>query len=361
MKISAVLREARRDVSTGTSRTLIIWVVYVALVGLLILHELFTVTGIIDQANSYQAAGANTHIIIAQGRVDGAACEALSHDYNVHSAALRSEPAKLKVTVMNAAPLDRLIATPGIAGMLEAVGPEGPAITRAGALVSEQVTDILGPGHLPLATEAGELTIAGVFPYPDDGRMTGLGFSAIFPDTVQAEPYDQCWLKSWPEHPNTLALLNSALLPANKTETQAPQITQWNTTLGTSFDGTLLFDSRISRFDPYLTLLIGAVLGFSAVRSRKLEHASARHAGVSPPALLGIQLVQQSVWILSGSVLLTGVAWLIGANYPDSTATLIGLALRSIVLGAIGALSGVSVAACTIRERSLFAYFQNRS
>jgi hypothetical protein len=191
--------------------------------------------------------------------------------------------------------------------------------------------------------------------------MAGLGFSAIAPEVIQAKPYDQCWVKSWPEHPDTLSLLNSVVLPSDSTDAQPPQLTQWNTTLGASFDGATQFEQRISRFDPYLAILLGAVLGFFTVRSRRLELASARHAGVSTPAQLATQLLQQGVWILLGSVLLMSVAWLIALDYPDATAPLLGLALRSVALGTVGALSGATIAVCTIRERALFAYFQNRS
>lgn len=361
MKLTAVFREASRDVSTGTSRTLFSWVVYVALVGLLVLHELFTVTGIIDRAEAYQAAGANTHIVISDGRIDGAACEALSRDHDVQSGAMRKVPEKLRVAAMSSVPLDQWVATTGMTGILDATGPDGEAISRAGVLVSEQVTDELGPGFLPLATDAGDLTFAGVFPYPDDGRMAGLGFSAIAPEIVQSKPYDQCWVKSWPEHPDTLSLLNSVVFPADSADAEPQVLTQWNTTLGASFDGATQFEQRISRFDSYLAILLGAVLGFFTVRLRRLELASARHAGALTAAQLMTQLLQQGVWIVLGSVLLTSVTWLLALGYPDATAALLGLALRSVALGAVGAFSGVTIAVCTIRERSLFAYFQNRS
>ena len=74
-----------------------------------------------------------------------------------------------------------------------------------------------------------------------------------------------------------------------------------------------------------------------------------------------MQLLQQSVWIFLGGALLAGIAWNIALGYEESAETLVGLALRIIALGTTGAVNGVAVAVCTIRERALFAYFQNRS
>ncbi|WP_336659616.1 hypothetical protein [Leucobacter sp. USHLN153] len=346
---------------SGASRTLMLWIAFVALTALLVMYELFSIIGIIDEAVAFQSAGANTRIVNAPSRIDGAACDALSREHDMQSAAFRAEPTQLKISAMKSVPLEQWIATPGIAAVLAATDSEGRPATGAGALVSEQVVELLGSGGIPIGTNSGKLTIAGVFPHPDDGRSTGIGFSAVYPDVVQEAPYDQCWVKSWPEHPEALSLLNSVVIPSTDPDVEPAQLTQWNTTLGASFDGAHQFAYRLSRFTSYVSLLIGVSLGFFAVRTRRLEIASALHAGVSTRALVAIQLLQQSVWVFLASVVVGSAAWVVAVTHRGSLESLMDAASRIIVLGGIGALGGVIAAVFTIRERALFMYFQNRS
>ena len=361
MRLSSAIREASLDLSTGAARTLFTWCVFVLLLGLLVLHELLTVTALIDRAQAYQLSGANTRIVSAAGRIDGHACDALAWQYGVQSAAMQTLPDQLRADVMSSVPLKHVAATPGVVGVLGARGADGHPLSTAGAIVSDAVTELLGRHVTELATDVGEIVLAGVFRYPDDGRRAGLGFTAVFPEPLAAHPYDECWVRSWPEHPDTLAMLNSVVLPADTVETAAPELTQLNTTLGISFEGERLFTDRLSRFNPLLALLGSGILAFFAVWARRLEIAAARHAGVTLADVLVVQLLQHGVWIVLGAAFVVCLGGAIGLGYPDAWSTLTELSLRSIGLATVGALLGVCSASASIRERALFRYFQHRS
>lgn len=360
MRPSAIAREVRRDIVSGATRAASTWIVFTALLLVLVLHESLTLTGILRAAEAYQTAGANIRLVVADGRVDGAACAALADEYGVASAALRvlNEPARAEV--MRAAPLNQVTATPGIGEMLDATGRGGGPVDRAGVLVSEQVTEHLGSPDRPWPSDAGPLDVAGVFPYPEDGRRTGLGFAVISPELPGEEPYDECWIRSWPEYPDFGSLLSSVVLPATSPDTPAPEITQLNTSLGAGFDGAALFRDRASRFNAYAALGIGAVVGVVAARRRRLEIASARHAGASPGDVLLIHTLQHASWIAAGCAVAFSAGALSSAAAPGAVGTLTELTLRTVSLGGVGALLGVVVTVCAIPERSLFDYFKQR-
>ena len=370
MRAAAVLREAARDVGTGTSKLLLYFLVYLAVLGLLTAHEVSSVAAVIDAAQRFQQAGANVRIVSSAGRVDGAACVALADNYDVTAAAVRQLPGQFRATTMRSVPLPQYVATPGIEQVLGVERPGGGAGAHAnggevggsdtGVFVGSQVIDQFGEGLQTLAGEPEELVVAGVFPYPDDGRMAGYGFAVVMPEPTSSEPYDECWVKSWPELPEINGLLHSVVIPADKPDAPSPDLSQLNTTLGRTFDGAAMFASRMSRFDPYLALITGAAIGVFAVRSRRLELASAQHAGVSRGVLTRMQLLQQSVWVTLASGVTFGVTAVFAGYYPDDVGSLLGIAARVIGLGAAGALAGVVVATVTIRERALFIYFKQR-
>ncbi|MGR4010173.1 hypothetical protein [Leucobacter sp. 1207-22] len=379
MRPQAVLREATRDVSTGTSKFLLYFLVYLALLGLLTAHEVTSVSASIDSAQKFQQAGANVRIVSSAGRVDGAACVALADNYDVSAAAVRQLPGQFRAATMRSVPLPQYVATPSIEGVLGvkrrdagdgvrgsrvpggtggAVGAHGESDT--GVFVGSQVLDQFGEGLRMLAGDPEELTIAGVYPYPDDGRTPGYGFAVVIPEPTSSEPYDECWVKSWPELPEVNGLLHSVVIPSEKSDAASPDLSQLNTTLGRTFDGAAMFNNRMSRFDTYVALLTGATIGFFAVRSRRLELASALHAGVGRGSLTFTQLLQQCVWIALASGVTFAATAVFASYYPDDAGSLLGIAARVIGLGAVGALAGVVGAAVTIRERALFVYFKQR-
>lgn len=379
MSAPAVLREATRDVSTGTSKFLLYFLVYLALLGLLTAHEVTSVSAVIDAAQRFQQAGTNVRIVSSAGRVDGAACVALADNYEVSAAAVRQLPGQFRAATMRSVPLPQYVATPDIESVLgverwgagdgargsrvpggagDAVGAHGRS--DSGVFVGSQVLDQFGEGLRMLAGDPEELTIAGVYPYPDDGRTPGYGFAVVIPEPTSSEPYDECWVKSWPEIPEVNGLLHSVVIPSEKSDAASPDLSQLNTTLGRTFDGAAMFNNRMSRFDTYVALLTGATIGFFAVRSRRLELASALHARVGRGSLTFTQLLQQCVWIALASGVISAVTAVFASYYPDDAGSLLGIAARVIGLGAVGVLAGVVGAAVTIRERALFVYFKQR-
>ena len=359
MRADAIVREATKDVLTGTARVLTLGLVYVCLIGILLLHELTSVIDLLDAADDYQARGANVHVVTAEGRIDGAACEALSADFGVDSAAVRALPGQLRVNIMQNVPLSQYAATPGIAAVLGVTATNGGP-TPSGAFVGSPVLNEFG-ATTRLATNAGDIDIAGVYSYPDDGRREGYGYAVMLPEPVGEVAYDECWVRSWPEPANLNAMLSSVVLPAATADEGGPEFVQLNPSLGSSFDGASMFADRLSRFDGVAAVVFGAVLGFFAVRARRLELASARHAGVSTSALLRIQLLQHGVWLLLATAVLISFTLVAATTHSDSLGSLLGLGLRVILLGVPGAVAGITIAVVSIREHALFAFFKERS
>lgn len=360
MKPTTILRWAWRDIATGAARTAAHCAVFTLLVGALLGHELFTVTSIIDGANRFQQAGANVRVVIAEGRIDGPTCAALADGEGVESAALRSLPDQLRPTAMSSVPLLHVAATPGIDSVLRVQQHRDRGSATAGVYVGTPVFESFGGAVRVIATDQGALPIAGVYPYPEDGRRGGMGYAVIAPETVRSAPYDECWLSAWPEPDQAQAALSTAVRSTGTSNEAPPQFTQLNTTLGQHYPGARLFAQRLSKYNAAAALAVGALTGSVVVRRRRLELAAALHAGVRRTDLLKIQCLQYSVWVgLSGAFALAAAAPLI-SEYPGASPQLTELALRICGFAAAGALIGVSVTTSAIREASLFAYFKGR-
>ncbi|MCS4277845.1 hypothetical protein M2390_003060 [Mycetocola sp. BIGb0189] len=363
LRPGALIGEILRDVRTGTSRALLFTVLCATLLMGLCLAEISTVSRVLNDADSYRRSGASTLMFQAPGQIDAIRCEALVGLPNVNQAgAVRENPVGVNPAALPGHSIPQRDASEGFIRLITSTGSAPIAVPGAGVVISDQVAEALGRyGGDSIVAGVGSIPVRAVFPYPDDGRKPGLGYTVLSPVPVDRQPFDECWIEVWPQTEAVAAQLRSTLLGDGDAQTR-PQLSQLNSRPGQTFPGADAFGGRLTTAAVPAGALAGLVIGFVMVRIRRLELASARHSGISPGAqaliLLGEALVPAAVAVLialTATLVLTGLS-----GIPDPSA-LRGLAVRICVVFVPAVVLGVIAGALTTRERQLFRYFKSRS
>lgn len=353
MRSRAIVREAWRNVVSGTSRTRGLAVSAVVAAVLIAGADITSIQQLLEQAQDYQRSGASISILAAEGRIDGDRCDGLSEIPGVRaSGALRTTTRHLKPIVLPRAPIPVSDASPGFLTVM------GAEVRSAGVLLGPEASEALGlSGQGSIATSQARVRVAGTYAYPDDGRRPGYSYAAIAP-TSSAGTFDECWVDTWPAKDVTTALLSTIQVSSDKS--RQPAISQLNPTRGKSFDGNALFHQRITRFAGACTALCGIVLGLVGVRTRRLALASALHAGVSQRVLLAIVTLEVLASVLLSAALIVPITALAAATLKGGMmATLVPGACAAIPLW-LGAFAGAWLGVATIKEHHLFHYFKTR-
>lgn len=360
MKRSAILREVGLNLTTGTSRAATFALLLALIIGSVSTLDIATTRAIISDAQQYREAGGSVLVLSAPDRIDGATCDALGRIDGVGAAgALQESEERIVASALPSTSIPTFTAT---VGLIRILGAESPIRDRrAGVIVSEEVATSLGlsPGD-EWSTSAGAVPVAEVYPYPDDGRRPGLGYAALIPVPTNGERFDECWLEAWPPLADAPALLQMSVLPAAGDQLQ-PQLSQLNTTLGTSFDGTGKFESRITRWGYLMSGVLAFGTGWFAVRMRRLELASALHAGVPRRSLSTVIGLEAFAWVLAASALWLGVTLFAASGAPPGDRfALIALGARVWFAGVVGVTFGLGTGIIRTRERDLFRAFKER-
>lgn len=358
MNSRAILREAWRNLTSGTTRALTMLIALGLITLTLQLADLSAVRQIVQDAAEYQRVGASVLTLTAPQKINGRACEALNGLPGVRAAgALREASNDVRLTTLPQSPVPLKETTPSFSKLLRAESSE-----IGGYILSSQVTEPLGltTGDL-LQTTQGETHVSGRFDYPDDGRKTGLGYSALVVGQGN-EPFDECWLDIWPQNREFQGLLLTTLIPVSSNSTpDRPVLGQLNSTLGSTFDGAGRYSSRITLLAYPLAAALAFALGFVATRLRRMELAAALHSRVSRSALLRVLMVEALSWALP--VLIIGVsvsAWFAASGPSQDEALTLLQGTKLPLLTVVAALAGTTTAFVAIRESHLFKYFKNR-
>lgn len=364
--LAALIRgEAVRNLRSGTTRALTFGLVWFALAASVLVWDALAVDGIAQDAAHYRSVGAATLVVASPGGIDGAQCERMDALPNVRGAgALRPSTSPLVPLRTPGVELPTFDATPGAVALLLAADPVAaadPGVALDGVFVSDEVADVLAlhPGDT-LATEAGDVVVAGVFASPDDGRRAGLGFAAV--QTVPAgAAFDECRVAVWPESRQVQAIVTASVLAPPASDAGAPVIGQLNPTLGDGFDAPGRFRTRATALLPLAVLGGCAALGFVAVRLRRLELAAARGVGVGLRVQVGQLALETLAWLVPAATaaLAVGVGTALAQN-PGTVPA--GVEYAGVVLGggvACG-LAGALLAVATVSPRRLHAYFRDR-
>ncbi len=357
MRLRAVLREVGRDIASGTARFGTFGALLALVVGALVLTDAATVAQQVSAAETFRSAGAATEVLTAEGRVDPAACDALADVPGVAAAgALRSAGGKVRISALPDAPVPAYDVSPGFARVL---GSEDAG--RSGVLLARELADALGASAGDtVATERGAVPIASVFDYPADGRRPGFGYAVL---SVMSDrgPFDECWTSAWPQLTNLRGLLLTTLAPGGGGGDERPQVAQLNASLGSTFTGNAAFLSRPTGLATPAAAAIGAALGFLSVRLRRLQLASALHAGIARTDVLAIHLLETASWAIAATAIGLGTAAATTQLVPGADQRALLLTVAGIPLAAAaGVLVGAAAAGLTASERQLFRYFKDR-
>ncbi|MBB6406684.1 hypothetical protein [Arthrobacter sp. AZCC_0090] len=363
MNRAETFSEAWRNIMSGASRA--VWFAFaLAFLGSgLGIADIAATQSLISQANSYKGSGANVTTFVAAGAIDGEKCEQLAGLPGVTAAgALRSAPdAKFLALPGSTVPAKEVTS-----GFLRFFGAQASAEVD-GIVVSNDVAealDINSPALEPkqrIETEQGTAVVRGVYDYPADGRRAGFAYGILVP-VPAISAFDECWVSSWPQHPELRTLIRLSMIPAeDEPNTDPPVVGQLNTRNGLNFDGAAQFDQRITRLGAMAALAVGVVLGYLSVRARRLELASAKHSGVTTVG----QTVQIAIecgviglmsWILAIPLIL----YASGTVGGQDLLTIRVLGIKPPLMAAMAFMIGATAAVGMTRERHLFRYFKNR-
>lgn len=357
MRPSSVLSEAWRNLASGTSRATILATVFVALVGTVAILDVRAVVDVLRRAADYRAAGAAIQVVEATGEIDGQRCHALAATAGITGSGAIRAGQRVRALNLPSSELTVWEVTPGLPALLAATGTPTEGSPGPGVWLSADLAETLGAGRgSEIATSAGVMPVAGVFDWPDDGRVRALGYTVLVPVPATGT-FDQCWAETWPVDEDLRGLLLLSLIP-DATDPVARQI---NGSLGANYDAAAAFAGRLTRHAPVGALAIGLALGWVAARLRRLELAAALHARAPKPHLAWQHLIEALAWTVAAAVVtLAATAYAAALDNPDPVheAWLVGA--KSVAAGVSGVVLGTLAAVAATQEKHLFRYFKNR-
>jgi hypothetical protein len=356
VRVDAIVREAGRNVTSGTTRAVTLVLVLSALGLAAVTADITAVAALQREAREFQASGGSILTVTAPGHVDGLRCERLAEVPGVRAAGALATPAGAHVTAvaLPGAPLPLGHATVGLLAVLRATTDGGP-----GLILSGEASDALGgAAGSTLRTTDGTTRVSGVYEYPRDGRRDGYGYMAL--DVVRATgTFDACWVDAWPQIPSMRSLLLTTVRAGAATSETPPEVAPLNLSNGVEFDGSARYGARVTRWAGAALGVLAAVIAFVALRARRVELSSALHDRMSRVDLWAITFTEALAWVLPPVIVTASVGV---AYFSAQGESLVGILLggRAALPIAAGAVVGVSVALATTRERDLFRYAKDR-
>ena len=136
---------------------------------------------------------------------------------------------------------------------------------------------------------------------------------------------------------------------------------QVDPTRGTTFDAAERLRQRPTWWAWIAASAIGLTLGAAATWWRRLEIASALHAGLRTSDTTFLQLVEAVAWVGGACIVASGICLtILSGAAPGDRADLMRLVGAEGLCAASWTLIGVAIAAMSIRERHLFLFFKGR-
>ncbi len=372
MRAGSIVTEAWRNLTSGTVRGALFAIALVVGLATLIVADARTLVAANQDVAEWRASGAAVVVLWVPSSIDGATCEALVANPRIAaSGAMRAREDFLPVLALPDGPVPYWEATPGLAALLTTAaqgegaddgGPQVGTDARAGGVVvSASLSQALGrEAGGSIETSWGDAWVAGVYPTPVDGRQTQFSYAAmaLVPPLGR---FDACWAEVWPPDERVAAILHTAVA------SDAPQdvnrsLEQFNPTRGSMDQIADQYAGRPTGHAPLVASVLGLALGFVAVRRRRLELASALHAGLGRAALMSLVLVETIVWTLLAAAIVAPVAvWAATWGNPYSASPALAVCGVVIGFGVVGAWIGAGAALVVTRESHLFGYFKTRT
>lgn len=355
MKLSSIVGEAWRNLSSGTTRALLLALLFSGSIGALAASDVSAILSIHARATQFRDSGAATRIIAAEDAViDPKSCDDLAKYDAVEASGGLTEATPVSLTALPGSKLTAYRVTPGFASVLNV-----NHTASTGVWVSDQLASNLkvAVGDT-LETSTGPMQIAGTFSWASDGRDLRIGSALLIPDKSSAA-VTECWATTWP----ISASSDDSLFAAAKVTagvSKSPILTQANRSFGLMIDPNAEFHHRLTRIAPGIAGLLGLIIGYSAIAARRLQFAGAMHAGATRPDVVATGLIETAIWSLAGGLL--AVAAVVGYVVASSAelAPLLVTSLKVVLAGVGSAIMGATISLLLIRERHLFRYFKDR-
>ncbi|MCL2736974.1 MAG: hypothetical protein FWD75_10185 [Propionibacteriaceae bacterium] len=356
-----ILDEAWRNLTSGVTRGFVFALVFWLFCGGSAVAQARIVVGLIQEATMFRQSGAAVWIMSQPYGVNGAQCDRLASLPGVVAAgAIRGGPT-VTLAVLPSTPIATWEITPGFPSLFNMADSDSDGVWLSDDLAGRAGVATIAD-MVPLA-DGTNVHVAGVYAYPPDGRLPILSYTIAAP-VMSDQPFDQCWVEAWPQPDKAATVLPLALLPTVtgvNVQSPAPTTTQLNSTHGTSFDAPTKFANLPLLPINLASILIGATLGFTAIRSRRLELACDLHMGLARSAV-SLQILIETLMWTAIAVIAALPACVVAAiihGPPDYWSALYP-GLRSLVAAGVAALIGALVAMTLIRENHLFRYFKHR-
>lgn len=359
MKTATILREAWHNIISGTTKIGRYFIVLLLVLSAGLVLDLSAVNQSLEKAYTFRDSGAAVYIYTARDAIDPAACEALATIDGVNAAgALRDPQKQTSFTALPGNPVPRYEITSGVGEILSDTEIE------TGVLLSPQAAEPLhAAAGDELPTSSSSLIVADVYDYPVDGRRTDFDFA-----TLELKPathnFDECWLDVWPVPHHAidyLSFAHSITADSNSDDDSGAVVTQLNSAKGTELSAPTDFSTRPTRFMPYAVGGIATVIALFAVRSRRLENASALHSGVHKRELRLQMVAETLIWSVPAILcsLATTLYFVVGVE-PQDRAALWHVGGLTALCALTGTVIGAIIAVATTKEEQLFNYFKAR-
>lgn len=365
MRVRSILSEAFRNLVSGTTRAGWLAAAVALAATATAVVDVGAITDIQRRAALFDASGASVRVVAAERQVAAASCEAVSRLSGITAAgAWRARrPVTLRAVAGNAVPAFE--ATPGLAAVLGVRGADrgddgGGSALGPGVWLPADLAQRFGVsvgGTLP--TTEGPMRVAGTYVSPDDGRDTRFGYAVIVPVPV-AGLFDSCWVHIWPATNQVDALLTTATDVAGE-NAQPVSLGRLNNNFGDRLDAYGDLVSRPTRLMALGGALAAFLIAGTATLRRRLEHASALHAGVPRSAQVGIVAVETVIWSTASLAVAAAAVVLLSWRTAPSEPLVVAMhELHWLALIPAAAVLGAMAALLTVRERHLFGYFKDR-
>ena len=374
MRLASILSEAMLNIGSGAARAAV-WFLAVAVAGTLIGG--FEALAVIGQERAavtrIRAAADVTTIVSPVSVIDGASCDRLVEaDGGPQSAGAMREGEQITPRSTPGRSIGSYEVTAGMIGLLAAAGGDGSVDTAAGGSAADAdptgvwVSSTLAHDFgwakgVTIETDHGDIPVAGVFDWPNDGRDTRFAYALIVPATADAKPFSECWAKQWPRTDAVESLLATTAIAGESTTQTLPGATMLNKSLDRGWNAAALYETRMTRMLLWAALAVGLVIGVASVHRRRLEYAGALHCGQRKSDQLLAALVETLVW--AGGATMAGLSLIaalcLRASPSDPAAVLLAAARAPAALFA-GVLVATVAGVLAVRESRLFRLFKGR-
>ncbi|MDR2930970.1 MAG: hypothetical protein LBV06_08730 [Propionibacteriaceae bacterium] len=363
-RLSVIWTEAWRNVTSGVTRALLLALAFGLAIGGAGVAQARVVVDFIHEATVFRDSGAAIQVITSKDQIHGGQCDGLASLPGIlASGALRGGP-DVRVAALPSTKATSLEVTPGFVEML-ASRNVAKNQASSGVWVAANLAERAGvdPNRTAMAlVDGSELSMVGTYDSPNDGRASTLDYVIVSPVASDAL-FDACWVFAWPRPEAALDVAMIVVAPQATgpgVKPASPIITQLNTTHGLSFDGPVKF-ARLPLWPITIAAVaVGAILGFTAIRLRRLELAGALHAGVAKSALTLQLMIETAVWL--GVALIPAAVVALEAAMAGNTDWWPAWwpAVRTLALAGVAALIGTGVGLALTRQNQLFRYFKRR-